>query len=152
MIKKEKGYFDLEENQKLLSTYVDLSSNAIQKLRLINATKHSAVTDPLTGIYNRRFFDEMLGKLLAVAKRRNEALGLLMIDLDHFKNINDTYGHTVGDSVLIHLSEGILLKLTVSIGVSSYPEYGQERDDLVNTADKALYKAKENGRNRVESP
>ena len=62
--------------------------------------RHASVTDVLTGIYNRRFFNEILEKQLALAKRHNEPLSLLIADIDHFKNINDTYGHTAGDLAL----------------------------------------------------
>ena len=163
------------------------------------------MTDALTGAYNRRFFDEMLKQQIALAKRRDESLGLVIVDLDYFKKVNDTYGHIVGDQVLQQISrimknsirssdvlaryggeefvivmpsidltnalkkaEGIRqhiesvrfnvdtfgrsIQITISIGVASFPEHGAEYDALVAAADSALYKAKEKGRNRVESP
>ncbi|HJW85147.1 MAG TPA: diguanylate cyclase [Candidatus Brocadiaceae bacterium] len=89
-----------EDMHNLMSTYAGLASSALHRIRLMEMTKHASVTDVLTGIYNRRFFNEMLEKQLSLAKRRNEPLSLLIADIDHFKNINDTYGHTAGDRVL----------------------------------------------------
>lgn len=202
-IKEETGYWCNEEVQKLLKTYIGLAMSALQRIRLMDFAKRTAITDALTGIYNRRFFDEMLKKQLALTKRRDECVCLLLLDLDHFKSINDTYGHTAGDRVLQEVSrilnnslrtsdvlaryggeefviimpgadvsqakekaEGIrksiettcfdtivygqTYRLTVSIGIASFPQYGTS-ETLVNAADEALYKAKKNGRNRVET-
>ncbi|HSM72419.1 MAG TPA: diguanylate cyclase [Anaerolineales bacterium] len=63
-----------------------------------------SITDPLTGIYNRRFFDEIAGKELERAKRSTSPLTIIILDIDHFKEINDTYGHPTGDQVLISLT------------------------------------------------
>ncbi|MDX1378228.1 MAG: diguanylate cyclase [Anaerolineales bacterium] len=63
-----------------------------------------SITDPLTGIYNRRFFDEIAGKELERAKRSASLLTIIILDIDHFKEINDTYGHLIGDQVLINLA------------------------------------------------
>lgn len=59
-----------------------------------------AAKDPLTGLYNRRIFNEVLGREFALAKRHGHSLCLLSLDLDHFKAVNDTYGHQAGDAVL----------------------------------------------------
>ena len=59
-----------------------------------------ALTDPLTGLYNRRYFEVHLQKVLQTAKSTNKSFGLLYMDIDHFKKVNDTYGHNVGDEVL----------------------------------------------------
>ena len=202
-IKKEKGYWDNKETGKLLSTYIGLASSALDNVRLISLTKQASITDALTGMYNRRFFAETLEKQMSLAKRHKEPLCLLIADLDHFKNLNDTYGHTAGDRALQKVSailkdsirtsdvlcryggeefaiimpktgiSGALEKaekirqytesagfdtvapgksvgITISIGIASFPENGTEYDVLVDAADGALYKAKRNGRNRVE--
>lgn len=202
-VKKEKGYWDDEETSRLLSTYIGLASSALDNVRLISLTKQAAITDALTGMYNRRFFVETLEKQMSLAKRHREPLSLLIADLDHFKKVNDTYGHTAGDHALQQVSillkdsvrqsdilcryggeefaiimpmtgisgalekaekirqyvestnfdtiaPGNPLKITISIGVASFPENGTEYDTLVDAADSALYKAKRNGRNRVE--
>ena len=66
-----------------------------------------SLTDALTGIYNRRALFEIAEPMLRVARRNREALGMILFDLDDFKQINDTYGHIVGDRVLEHLAAGI---------------------------------------------
>lgn len=66
--------------------------------------EESAIVDSLTGLYNRRYLKQMFPKLLAQAKRDRHTLSGLMLDLDHFKKINDTHGHLVGDACLLHLA------------------------------------------------
>lgn len=170
---------------------------------LLHKLEIMAITDHLTEIYNRRHFEEILEREFARATRYNLHLSCLMADIDHFKRINDTYGHAAGDAVLkevarlIHSSlrevdvigrwggeefialltqakkadakkvaERILQsvsahrfqglpeneKITISIGVASVPEDGDidNWEKLIKAADEALYRAKRNGRNRVE--
>ena len=69
MIKKDTGCWD-DETYRLLTTYVGIASSAIYRVRLIEINKRASITDALTGIYNRRFFDEMLGKQIALCKKR----------------------------------------------------------------------------------
>jgi diguanylate cyclase (GGDEF)-like protein len=179
--------------------------NTINRERLLI----SGLTDPLTELHNRRYLDRRLNEELSRASRYRQPLGCLFIDADHFKHINDNYGHQAGDSVLrelanrirsrlrasdvatryggeefalllpqtnlneamllaerirlevagqpIQLDNGKLIELTVSIGVSeTLPMLGKSRHEevgehLLACADQALYKAKANGRNRVES-
>jgi two-component system, cell cycle response regulator len=162
----------------------------------------SALRDGLTKLFNKRYFLERLDSELKFAQRHETALSLLMLDLDHFKKINDTLGHLAGDTVLttianvllktvrnedvvarfggeefaiilraiavdsaqvmaerlrklvestrIQLDGGKELKVTVSIGLASYPSTPcNALEDLVEAADKALYRAKHAGRNRV---
>ena len=161
-----------------------------------------ADTDPMTHLYNRRYFTKVSESLLESAKRNKTDLSVLMLDIDKFKNINDAYGHEVGDDVIITLAsilqeksrksdilsrwggeefvilldatniDGALvvsekirkvveelvikmedaqeLKFTVSIGVSQINiEKELSLEDSINRADKALYEAKESGRNKV---
>jgi diguanylate cyclase len=77
-----------------------------------------ALTDALTGLYNLRFFKEILSQLFADAKHRNSDLVLMMIDIDFFKKVNDTYGHPAGDQVLIQVAT-IMEKSFRDIGVTS---------------------------------
>ena len=159
--------------------------------------------DGLTGLYNHRYFHEQLSKDFLRARRYHEFLSCIVLDIDHFKKFNDTYGHQTGDVVLSNLGdvikesirdsdfaaryggeefalvlyhtdetvalevaerlrrtveghevrdEGTVLNITISIGVATFPhEQITEAKQLVECADKALYRAKENGRNRVES-
>lgn len=160
-----------------------------------------AAKDPLTSLYNRRFGLVRLTEEFSRAVRNNIPLGIIMFDIDHFKAVNDTYGHTVGDRALVNISkiarmairEGDFLirfggeeflvilpgaskedtqfvaerlrhmvedssfmhvnqqiKITVSAGYTSYPENDtNDESALVVNADKALYIAKELGRNKV---
>lgn len=166
----------------------------------LNKLLEDSTTDYLTGIYNVRGFDQEYNKAISWSTRKNERLSFLMLDIDHFKKINDTYGHSAGDEILKQLAEIIqstcrvfdivsrnggeefsvilqdtplshakevaerireavenfefkigkeIINLTISIGCSSYPENTQNPDELISLADKALYRAKESGRNKV---
>lgn len=168
---------------------------------LSNSQMELANTDPLTGISNRRFFFDIATKLIKISSRTKTSLSILMIDIDFFKTINDTYGHLVGDDVLKYLTrhienslresdifarfggeefvvllpetdleEGLIvaekirllfseniyienkvsIPFTVSIGVSQYKNEPL-LEKVIQRADEALYKAKNNGRNKVES-
>ena len=175
-------------------------------LALHNAMTHDqvqklAAIDPLTNVYNRRFGLSRLHEEFVRAVKQNIALAVLMIDIDHFKQVNDVYGHTVGDRVLrtlatstrsqlregdilirlggdefmvvllgasnadaLEVGEAIrrqiderritygeqLIHVTLSIGAASFPELDVEYEkDLVEAADRALYRVKESGRNKV---
>jgi len=162
--------------------------------------KEQAIRDPLTGLYNRRFLEETLSHELAKSERNHQPLSLAMIDLDCFKQINDTYGHDAGDIVLIHLADvlekrirqgdivcrfggeefivvmpgasllsaadridalrnefsrstitigGREIRATFSAGLAAYPYQGLDDKSLIAEADKALYEAKQAGRNRL---
>lgn len=161
--------------------------------------REQSIRDPLTGAYNRRFLAEILDKELVRAERSQYPVSLLMIDIDHFKDVNDTYGHPVGDEALKTLVEVVENKVrhsdiicryggeefvvilpqttsadalrraeyirrilqdtfnhltdhgrpvTVSIGVASAGS-GEASDNLISRADRALYQAKDAGRNCV---
>lgn len=164
---------------------------------LATELKFRAITDPLTGLNNRRWFDEVLSLDMLRAQRYATPLSLVLYDIDHFKSINDTHGHLVGDKVLMQLSEliasrirgtdelfrwggeefAILLpgaaaqmavdlakslrdlisdaafegvgKVTCSFGVAQY-DGTETAEEFVARADAALYRAKMNGRNRIE--
>ena len=162
-----------------------------------------AITDPLTGLYNRRHFDRRLDEELKRVERYNSPLTLIMIDFDHFKQVNDRFGHLIGDKVLIAasrmLSKGLRdvdtlarwggeefmilmpetgvetgvkaagrlhslisdskewgaiapgLNLTVSMGLINLPWFRDRMsaDKVLSALDRALYKAKDGGRNQV---
>ena len=82
-----------KEEGKLRAMTVSLSARS-QKL------EHAALTDSLTGMQNRRYFDDALREYLEEFRRINKPIGLMILDLDHFKQVNDTHGHDVGDDVL----------------------------------------------------
>ena len=168
----------------------------------LNLAKEEAETDPLTGLFNRKSMVAKLEKAMADAQTTGEPLSVLMADLDHFKRVNDTYGHQVGDEVLIafakflknairgddvavryggeefliilpatpvrsamkvaarinaqlpgfiaeELADIADLRCTVSIGVSDYPSCAEDEEELIATADTALYEAKLAGRDLI---
>lgn len=185
----------------LMRTSAEHISLALANLRLRESLRAQSIRDPLTNLYNRRYMEESLFREISRMKRNKSSLGVIMLDVDYFKNLNDTYGHTAGDEVLKKLAallanstrnadiacryggeefililpdaclnstaakaEHIRLKIekelhmdfdnrkasvTVSLGVSVYPENGVLTHDLISQADKALYAAKRSGRNRV---
>jgi two-component system cell cycle response regulator len=182
--------------------------NALEKFRLkqevhraMDKMAEMSTRDALTGLYNRRYFKESLEKEMDRSRRYGKGLALCMIDLDHFKRVNDTFGHAAGDSVLKELT-GLLrqsirksdipcryggeefavilpeaddvratvvakrfrqmvethaftghdppIRLTVSVGIAAGPTAENSGvDTIVEAADRALYRAKEGGRNRV---
>ncbi len=176
--------------------YRDITSEKSAEERLIEM----ATTDSLTGLYNRRHFFELSRLEFERARRNGSPLVLLMIDIDYFKNINDTYGHQAGDAVLESLAafgkacirsvdvfgriggeefamllpetilengiavaerlrdglermqidvDGATASITVSIGVACAVAGLPDFDEVVVRSDRALYKAKCDGRNRV---
>jgi len=173
--------------------YSSYRENITDKKELEYISTH----DTLTGIYNRAYFKDELARKIKSAKRYNHQFGFIMLDIDHFKSVNDTYGHQVGDEVLKTMSNSIEthireddtfarwggeefviiangsneddLKLLVeklqkeiaknsfspvpsvtsSFGITIFKE-GDNEESIQKRADDALYKAKENGRNRYE--
>ena len=172
----------------------------VERINLYNKFQQLSVYDSLTKTTNRRYFMKRYSEEFSRAKKFGLKFSLLMLDIDHFKKVNDTYGHLVGDVVLkkaaklikqnireidsvgrfggeefivllpetdragaIIMAERIRNKIsfykleafdetmyvTVSIGVSSYPKNAFHYDVLLEVADKALYKAQKEGRNRV---
>ena len=190
-----------EEAMELASALVEHTGLAIANLQLRDSLRKQATHDTLTGLYNRRFLMEYFETELSRAQRRNQNLGVLMLDIDHFKRLNDTLGHDAGDFVLNEIgsllrhtmrSEDITCRyggeefvillpetniensvkaaekihnklrqmdlkfesspvgdITVSIGVATFPENGNSPEILIREADRALYHAKETGRNRT---
>lgn len=185
----------------LLSTFARLAAETIESARLHERLAGEARTDVLTGLYNRREFEQRLAEEHARAKRYNKPYVFMMLDIDYFKQVNDAHGHAAGDTVLKTLAEilrkqlrdadiparyggeefaaifpeiddtaakqvaervrravaatpfrlpdGREINMTVSIGVSSYPKDADTPREVVDCADRALYAAKEAGRNRV---
>ncbi len=84
-----------------LSTSPLLKNPVLVEYADLKLLRHNAATDPLTGLYNRRYFDEVLGRELSRCRRYGSGLTLVLLDLRNFKLVNDTYGHVVGDEVLV---------------------------------------------------
>ncbi len=206
--RKAHAYATLERDNAQLLAKLKISHSKLataneQLLEFNKKLEKLAVTDSLTGLKNRRFVDDVLSSEVALYRRYGSPFSVLMIDIDHFKGINDKYGHCGGDQVLRVLS-GILMKnsrttdtvgriggeeffmllhgttvagakivaqrileearspydiegiegieITVSIGISGVD--GSEDlatpEQILDRSDKALYQAKQNGRNRIE--
>ncbi len=100
---RSETFTDSRENERRLykaEQYIKESLSVIEAKRLMNTLRESSLRDPLTGLSNRRYLQEYTEKLVAGAKRRGTLVGLIMCDLDYFKQVNDSYGHNVGDIVL----------------------------------------------------
>lgn len=161
--------------------------------------EHAALTDGLTGMQNRRYFDDALAEYLSEFRRIDKPIGLIILDLDHFKQVNDTHGHDVGDAVLRSLancltqftryhdvvarlggeefavvapnlnidslhklaerirkavsnltivSGNVRLRVTASMGIAVW-DRRESAEEFYRRADKMLYQAKREGRNRV---
>jgi diguanylate cyclase (GGDEF)-like protein len=178
------------------------AAGAIQNALHYGQARLQTITDPLTGLYNKRYFKQALPYEIARAQRYGKPMSLLMIDIDHFKQLNDIHGHPKGDQVLAamgstlgealrgtdfsfryggeefavilpeirienafqvaeHLRATLQARLsrqlspcgqevvTASLGLAAFPYDGATGDLLLNHADHCLYKAKQQGRNRV---
>jgi diguanylate cyclase len=197
------GTKEMELNNKKLEARLLASRQEIVELQQdLEIVRNESLTDPLTTLSNRKFFDAALAKSIAEAQEQNEPLSLLMADIDHFKSFNDQYGHLTGDQVLRlvalalkqnvkgrdiaaryggeefvvalpstalqsaitvaeHIRHAVMTKelmrrsngerlgrVTISIGAAVLRP-GDTSQLLIDRADKCLYAAKRNGRNRV---
>jgi diguanylate cyclase (GGDEF)-like protein len=186
---------------RLAKTFAEHIALALANLNLREVLRLQSIRDPLTGLFNRRYMEESLDRELRRAIRNQTSLGVMMMDVDHFKRFNDAFGHEAGDAVLRELARVLkaqfraediacryggeefamilpeatleetqqraeklrelasrtvaqyrgrpLDRITLSIGLSCYPEHGLASEALLQAADVALYRAKEEGRNRV---
>ncbi len=197
-----------EDDLSLIQSFATQAAIVMERQLFINKTeelKKLTITDPLTGLLNRRYLSERLKNELARSERHLHPLSLLMLDLDGFKRCNDSRGHLFGDSILKNIAEilyhtvrsmdivaryggdefmvilpetgeplatdiaervlsNIMSKvvlppdvaalgpqtLTASIGVVCFPEHGDTVELLLENVDKAMYRAKNKGKNRVE--
>lgn len=192
----------IQQHTEQLSGQLQSAAEVIRQLKqeLEQATSLSK-TDSLTNIANRRGYDEQLRQFIKQAQQKSQTFAMLLLDLDHFKQVNDRFGHLVGDSALRYIarvlsqqirendalarlggeefvilladvrydqamkvaesirkqiqakslrvkSQEQSLSFTISIGVAIY-QMGEDGDKLFERADKALYQAKQTGRNRV---
>jgi diguanylate cyclase (GGDEF)-like protein len=174
----------------------------MEQMRVLQARlQERAVHDPVMHIHNRSYLDEVLPLEAARARRQQDSFGVLLVDIDHFKLINDTYGHAVGDAILQFVARTlttslraddvvcryggdeilcllpgatcdatleraeqlrhaiadtrvdhgeISVRVTSSIGAAVFPQHGAEIEEVLRSADLALYQAKADGRNRVQ--
>ncbi|RLD04446.1 MAG: hypothetical protein DRI56_11260 [Chloroflexota bacterium] len=192
---------ELRQKEILFNTNIQLRDQLAKIKALETALREQAIRDPLTGLFNRRYMKETLHRELAKASRGKKYLSIVIIDLDHLKEINDMYGHVEGgDQALLFLSEkiGALCRtentfcryagdeflvilygtskqvaynramewkeamskekiavgkrefgVSFSAGISEFPAHGLDARELIQNADKALYKAKDAGRDCV---
>ena len=183
------------------ATSISYSTDVTELILLKEKLLRQSITDSLTGLYNRRYFNDQCRREFSRCKRSRSAMSIIVIDIDWFKSINDKFGHPVGDIVLREVSkiyksclrkENILcriggeefaillsdtdhesaailaerirktqedkaivnklkvaIKPTISLGVSALQEKDKTFEDILKRADKALYQAKTDGRNRV---
>jgi diguanylate cyclase (GGDEF)-like protein len=176
-------------------------SLAIANAKLRDELRDQSIRDPLTGLYNRRYFLDAMRREVSISERRTSCFGLISFDADRFKTFNDNHGHDAGDMVLraigaklteimtageiccrfggeefavlvpaagieetaalaeklreaiflmqVRYMDGFLSRVSISVGVAAYPASGLQPHDILRRADEALYRAKEQGRNRV---
>lgn len=113
------GYWT-ERRKGLLQQAAALLAGEIQNVRTLAAIRQRSMIDNLTRLFNRGFFEEYLGKEILRSQRTGQSFGLLMVDVDHFKQINDTYGHAAGDTVLQKLGQQLRQRLRSSNLVARY--------------------------------
>lgn len=94
-----------KEQMLILKKYLEETAPVLSSLRLLQITKEQALKDPLTHCHNRRFMDQFLVQFEGLNKRKPRNLGFIMADLDHFKMVNDEYGHQAGDEILRQLAD-----------------------------------------------
>lgn len=104
VIQKE-NWEKIKVNLGIIKKYLEETAPTLASLRLLQISKEQALRDPLTQCHNRRFMDEYLGKLEGLHHRNQRKIGFIMADLDHFKMINDEFGHLAGDEILKQLAE-----------------------------------------------
>jgi diguanylate cyclase (GGDEF)-like protein len=187
---------NLNKAFKALTVTLKNKNQALENLN--EAFKAMAIRDDLTGLFNRRYLDEAIASEVVRATRYNRDLSLIFIDVDHFKNFNDEFGHQLGDTALKKIStilkdlvretdiatryggeefvvilpetskedaravaekvretiantaiEGASKKITISAGVATLGQDGNNTAELIGRADQASYQAKRDGRNRV---
>ncbi len=100
----EAEFAHIKSQSGLIKSYANEAAPVIESKRLMQILKESSLKDSLTGLYNRRFLDEYVEKLKPQVMRQKINVGIMLIDMDHFKMVNDTYGHAVGDVVLKELA------------------------------------------------
>ena len=140
----------LADEKQVLDVLAPQLALACQNITAVQKIQQLAVTDDLTGIYNKRYFRQAFLKEFDRAKRYDFPLSLLMIDLDHFKKVNDRYGHPIGDVVLSEFA-GLVLELTRSTDI--FARYGGEEFALIlpHTAEEEAMEIAERVRRKVET-
>ncbi|NWF66656.1 MAG: GGDEF domain-containing protein [Campylobacterales bacterium] len=102
--KDKEAVIEIKNNIPIIESFLEASKAVIESKLLNDILKESSLRDPLTKLYNRKFLDEFIDKSVSQAKRSNINFGILLIDIDYFKMVNDTFGHDAGDVVIKGLS------------------------------------------------
>lgn len=100
-----------EERRQLAQTYANTAQSALTSLFLLEEAEKQSVTDGLTGLFNRRSMDALLQREVALAERHQQPLSIVMVDMDYFKQINDTHGHAAGDHLLRAFADCVRITL-----------------------------------------
>jgi diguanylate cyclase (GGDEF)-like protein len=100
-----------EDRRQLAHTYVNTAHSALVSLHLLSEAERQSMTDVLTGLYNRRSMESLLEREVALAERHGHALSVVMIDMDRFKDVNDTFGHAAGDFMLKAFADCVRITL-----------------------------------------
>ncbi|MCC6300336.1 MAG: diguanylate cyclase [Anaerolineales bacterium] len=192
----QSNYEFSEEQIQFGNLFASVAALMLDNTHLRETLKEQSIRDSLTGLFNRRYMEETLQREISRATRQLHPLGIIMIDIDHFKQFNDTFGHAAGDRLLQEMGgflqahvrgediacryggeEFILILpdaelgavqqragqlrleakgiqsagqgITISLGIALYPQHGRAIKDVLHAADAALYRAKQNGRDRV---
>lgn len=196
----DSAYFFDNVTVSKIKSYIEIARVVIHSGRTVHMLNVKASTDKLTKLYNRGYLEAFLDSQIESSKQTRKQLSLIVGDIDHFKQINDTYGHDAGDYILTHFATYLLKctrksdlvsrfggdefvialpdtdtetanqiaerivhtvrtsiippfngreihKITCSLGVSTFPMFCNNRETLFKTADIALYKSKQSGRN-----
>jgi GGDEF domain-containing protein len=113
-----------------IGVYLREAGPVLEAKRLMEHLRENALRDPLTGLYNRRFLEDYVGTLVSSSQRRKSPFAVLMLDLDYFKQVNDTHGHEAGDKVIKTLADLLVRSLRAS---DMAVRYGGEEFLLVLT-------------------
>jgi diguanylate cyclase (GGDEF)-like protein len=135
LVKRERPFGQAEANPKLLAALANHIGVAFENARLYTL----AITDELTGLFSVRHFQNRIAEVLARCEQYEQKFGLLMLDLDHFKAINDRLGHPAGDEVLRQVARSLLR--AVRVGDSAYRYGGEEFVILLPEADPVIARA-----------